>query len=201
MHGVLAQTHSDFNETKGAELALCDLLKSSSPVKEDSVRKSSRSHSQIIPSPRDDVQQEIIEIKHHACEEARGDCGPEGHDTPESIHYSNEEHEVSGNSQEPEDSKKKLISSIVPNLQLDQKLPSSFNMPLDSACSSIKPSEGKGSIEKEAQRAFLEDQDVKVDQESDTQPEKDATIDNDWTEEFTEFKTNINFEYKNNLDQ
>ena len=80
------------------------------------------------------------------------DCGPDGHDTPESMnHYSKEEVEVKTSSEE--EGKK------VAKLKLEQKLPTEFNKTINSARSSIKPYEAGRSVhfQKEASRAYLED--------------------------------------------
>lgn len=99
-------------------------------------------------------------------------------------------------------------NSRVSKLQLEQKLPPNFSQTIHSGRSSIKPDEmmmGRGGttggLECEASRAFLQDQELIVVEPPDSRhgynQEATQMKSQEWNSDFTEFKSNINFEFKN----
>lgn len=86
-------------------------------------------------------------------------CGPDGHETPESMqHYSKDLEEEMDISSEEE---KRNNRENRPNfLELDKKMPAAFKQTTHSAKSSANPDSLLNSAGKEVNRKFLQDQDI-----------------------------------------
>ena len=86
-------------------------------------------------------------------------CGPDGHETPESMqHYSKDLEEEMDISSEEE--KRKNRENRPNFLELDKKMPAAFKQTTRSAKSSANPDSLLNSEGKEVNRKFLQDQDI-----------------------------------------
>jgi len=85
-------------------------------------------------------------------------CGPDGHETPESMqHYSKDLEEIDISSEEE---KRKNRENRTNFLELDKKMPATFKQTTRSAKSSANPDSLLNSTGKEVNKKFLQDQDI-----------------------------------------